>query len=58
MHTRKVGWTNDHSKRLTRDQRRFFRAWKRAHTRKLQAAPVKTVTPITDAPSLRIRSAA
>jgi hypothetical protein len=57
MHAKKLGTNNDHCK-LTPGQRRFFRAWKRAHARQLQAAAVKAVTPITDAPSLRERTAA
>jgi hypothetical protein len=58
MRTEKSLRENDRYCKLSPSQRRFFHAWKRAHGRQLQAATVKAVTPISDAPSLRIRGAA
>jgi hypothetical protein len=58
MRTERSVRENDRYCKLTPSQRRFFHSWKRAHGRQLQAARVKTVTPITDAPSLRERTAA
>jgi hypothetical protein len=58
MRTQRSLRKDDHYCKLSAAQRRFFHSWKRAHARQLQAARVKAVTPITDAPSLRIRTAA